>query len=61
MAKEGAPFGGRYGVRERFLLSNARLLALVGLPLVCARRSSAASLVWTTARAGWALLLWEKL
>lgn len=61
MDEEGGPFGRRYRERERFLLSNARLLALVGLSLTCAHRSSAASLVWTTARAGWVLLLWEML
>lgn len=33
MDEEGGPFAGWYGARERFLLSNARLLALVGLSL----------------------------
>lgn len=31
MAEEGSPFGGLYGAKEHFLLSNAQLLALVGL------------------------------
>lgn len=41
MVEEGAPFGGRYGARECFLLSNGHLLVLVGLllnvcsPLLC--------------------------
>lgn len=61
MAEEGAPFGEQYRVRKRFLLSNARLLPLVGLLLTCPHQSPAASLVWTTARAGWVLLLWEML
>ena len=53
MAEEGAPFGRWYGVRECFLLSNAQVLALVGLTLTYAHCSPAASLVWTTASAGW--------
>lgn len=61
MAEEGPPFARWYGVRERFLLSNAQLIVLVGLPLTCARHSSAASLVWTTASDGCVWLPWEML
>lgn len=55
MAEEGAPFGGQYRVREHFLLSNAQLLALMGLLLMCAYCSSAAFLIWTSATTGWVL------
>lgn len=59
MAEEGSPFGGWGGEREHLLLSNAQALTCVGLPSTCACCSSAASLIWTTARVGCVLLQWE--
>lgn len=56
MAGEGAPFVGWCGAREQLLLSNAQALTCVVLLATCACCSSAASLIWTTARAGCILL-----
>lgn len=58
-AEEWASFRRWYETREQFLQSSAWLLVLMGWPLMYAHHSSAVSLVWTTARAGWVLLLWE--
>lgn len=56
MAGGGAPFVRWCGARKHLLLSNAYALTYVVLPSTCACCSSAASLIWTRARAGCILL-----